>query len=161
MGERISIYDTTLRDGLQREGLSLSVGEQLAIAVRLAEFGVEYLEAGFPASNPKYGELFGLLEREDLGATRLAAFGMTRRRGVTPEKDPAVRGLADSFAPVITIVGKTWDLHIEKVTRVTREENLRMIEESVAFLVSQRKEVVYDAEHFFDAYDAHPEYALD
>jgi 2-isopropylmalate synthase len=81
VAERVHIYDTTLRDGLQREGLSLAVGEQLAVAVRLAEFGVEYLEAGFPASNPKYGELFGLLEREDLGATRLAAFGMTRRRG--------------------------------------------------------------------------------
>ena len=161
MAERISIYDTTLRDGMQREGLSLSVGEQLAVAVRLAGFGVEYLEAGFPASNPKYGELFTLLEREDLRSTKLAAFGMTRRRGVVPEKDPAIRGLAESFAPVITIVGKTWDLHIEKVTRVSREENLRMIEESVAFLVSQRKEVVYDAEHFFDAYDAHPDYALD
>lgn len=161
MGERIVIYDTTLRDGMQREGLSLSVGEQLAVAVRLAEFGVEYLEAGFPASNPKYGELFTLLEREDLGATRLAAFGMTRRRGVAAEQDPAIRGLAESFAPVITLVGKTWDLHLERVTRVTREENLRMIEESVAFLVSQGKEVVYDAEHFFDAFDAHPDYALD
>jgi 2-isopropylmalate synthase len=161
MPERVVIYDTTLRDGLQREGLSLSVGEQLAIALRLAEFGVEYLEAGFPASNPKYGELFGLLEREDLGSTRLAAFGMTRRRGTPAEGDPAMRGLAESFAPVITIVGKTWDLHIEKVTRVSREENLRMIEESVAFLVRQGKEVVYDAEHFFDAYGAHPEYALD
>ena len=161
MADRVLIYDTTLRDGMQREGLSLSVGEQLAVAVRLAEFGVEYLEAGFPASNPKYGELFTLLEREDLGATRLAAFGMTRRRGVATERDPAIRGLADSFAPVITLVGKTWDLHLERVTRVTREENLRMIEESVAFLVSQGKEVVYDAEHFFDAYDAHPGYALD
>jgi 2-isopropylmalate synthase len=161
MPERVAIYDTTLRDGMQREGLSLTVGEQLAIAVRLAEFGVEYLEAGFPASNPKYGELFRLLEREDLGATRLAAFGMTRRRGTPAEQDPAMRGLAESFAPVITIVGKTWDLHIEKVTRVSREENLRMIEESVAFLVRQGKEVVYDAEHFFDAYDAHPDYALE
>ena len=161
MSERVAIYDTTLRDGMQREGLSLSVGEQLAIAVRLADFGVDYLEAGFPASNPKYGELFGLLEREDLGETRLAAFGMTRRRGVAAADDPAMRGLAESFAPVITIVGKTWDLHIEKVTRVSREENLRMIEESVAFLVGQGKEVVYDAEHFFDAFHAHPEYALD
>ena len=161
MSERVAIYDTTLRDGMQREGLSLSVGEQLAIAVRLADFGVDYLEAGFPASNPKYGELFGLLEREDLGETRLAAFGMTRRRGVAAADDPAMRGLAESFAPVITIVGKTWDLHIEKVTRVSREENLRMIEESVAFLVGQGKEVVYDAEHFFDAFHAHPDYALD
>jgi 2-isopropylmalate synthase len=161
MGERVHIYDTTLRDGLQREGLSLSVGEQLAIAVRLAGFGVDYLEAGFPASNPKYGELFGLLEREDLGATRLAAFGMTRRRGTATSDDPAMRGLAESFAPVATIVGKTWELHIEKVTRVSPEENLRMIEESCAFLTSQGKEVVYDAEHFFEAYAAHPGYALD
>jgi len=161
VNDRVVIYDTTLRDGMQREGLSLSVGEQLAVAVRLAEFGVEYIEAGFPASNPKYGELFGLLEREDLGDTRLAAFGMTRRRGTPAQDDPAMRGLAESFAPVITIVGKTWDLHIEKVTRVSREENLRMIEESVSFLVRQGKEVVYDAEHFFDAFAAHPEYALD
>jgi 2-isopropylmalate synthase len=161
MPERVAVYDTTLRDGMQREGLSLTVGEQLAIAVRLAGFGVEYLEAGFPASNPKYGELFRLLEREDLGVTRLAAFGMTRRRGIRAEEDPAMRGLAESFAPVATLVGKTWDLHIEKVTRVSREENLRMIEESVAFLVAQGKEVVYDAEHFFHAYEAHPGYALD
>jgi 2-isopropylmalate synthase len=160
MSERVRIYDTTLRDGMQREGLSLSVGEQLSLALRLAAFGVDYIEAGFPASNPKYGELFGRLEREDLGAARLAAFGMTRRRGVPAHEDPAIRGLAESFAPVVTLVGKTWDLHIQKVTRVTPEENLAMIEESIAFLVSQDKEVIYDAEHFFDAYDAHPEYAL-
>jgi 2-isopropylmalate synthase len=159
--ERVHIYDTTLRDGMQREGLSLSVGEQLTLALRLAEFGVDYLEAGFPASNPKYGELFRLLEHEDLGPTRLAAFGMTRRRDTGPGDDPAIRGLAECAAPVITLVGKTWDLHIERVTRVSREENLRMIEESVAFLRAQGKEVVYDAEHFFDAFDAHPAYAID
>ena len=85
---------------------------------------------------------------------------MTRRRGTAAHEDPAIRGLAESFAPVVTLVGKTWDLHIQKVTRVTPEENLAMIEESIAFLVSQGKEVIYDAEHFFDAYDAHPEYAL-
>jgi 2-isopropylmalate synthase len=161
VSDLVLIYDTTLRDGMQREGLSLSVGEQLAVAVRLADYGIDYIEAGFPASNPKYGELFGLLEDEDLGSARLAGFGMTRRRGVAASDDPALRGLAESFAPVATIVGKTWDLHIEKVTRVSREENLRMIEESVAFLVSQGKEVVYDAEHFFDAHAAHPEYAID
>ena len=161
MSELIAIYDTTLRDGMQREGLSLSVGEQLDVALRLADYGFDYLEAGFPASNPKYGELFRRLEGEDLGATRLAAFGMTRRRGVAASEDPALRGLAECAAPVATLVGKTWDLHIEKVTRVTREENLRMIEESVAFLVAAGKEVVYDAEHFFDAFEAHPGYALD
>ena len=136
VSEMIAIYDTTLRDGMQREGLSLSVGEQLDVALRLADYGFDYLEAGFPASNPKYGELFRRLEGEDLGATRLAAFGMTRRRGVAASEDPAMRGLAECAAPVATLVGKTWDLHIEKVTRVSREENLRMIEESVAFLVA-------------------------
>ncbi|MEQ8834633.1 MAG: citramalate synthase [Miltoncostaeaceae bacterium] len=161
MSDRVLIYDTTLRDGMQREGLSLSVGEQLAVAMRLADFGVDYLEAGFPASNPKYGELFRRLEDEDLGTTRLAAFGMTRRRDTAAGDDPAMRGLAECMAPVITLVGKTWDLHIERITRVSREENLRMIEESVAFLVAQGKEVVYDAEHFFDAYEAHPDYAIE
>ena len=161
MSERVAIYDTTLRDGMQREGLSLSAGEQLAIAVRLAEVGVDYLEAGFPASNPKYGELFGLLAEEDLGTTRVAAFGMTRRRGVSADADPAVRGLAECFAPVVTVVGKTWDLHLQKVTKVGRPENLAMIGETVTFLAGEGKEVVYDAEHFFDAYLAHADYALD
>ena len=161
MTDRVLIYDTTLRDGMQREGLSLSVGEQMAVAHRLAEFGVHYLEAGFPASNPKYGELFERLEREDLGETKVAAFGMTRRKHTAPGDDPAMRGLAECFAPVITIVGKTWDLHLEKVTKVDRPENLAMISESVDFLVREGKEVDYDAEHFFDAYRAHPDYALD
>jgi 2-isopropylmalate synthase len=158
---RILLYDTTLRDGMQREGMSLTVGEQIAIARQIAELGVQYIEAGFPQSNPKEAELFRLLEEEDLGDARIAAFGMTRRRDTTADGDPALRGLAECFAPVATLVGKTWDLHLEKALRVTREENLRIIEESVAFLVRQGKEVVYDAEHFFDAYRAHPEYALD
>lgn len=161
MSEMVLLYDTTLRDGMQREGLSLSAGEQLDIALRLAEFGMHYVEAGFPASNPKYGELFELLAREDFGSTKIAAFGMTRRRGVLPEEDPAVRGLAECFAPVVTIVGKTWDLHLEKVTKVSREENLAMIGDSTAFLAREGKEVIYDAEHFFDAYRAHPDYALE
>ncbi len=160
MSERIAVYDTTLRDGMQREGMSLSVGEQLSIALRLAEIGVDYIEAGFPSSNPKDSELFDLLEREDLGDTRVAAFGMTRRRDLAAHEDPGLRIMVECFAPVSTIVGKTWDLHLEKVIRVSREDNLRMIADSVAFLLSQGKEVVYDAEHFFDAYRAHPDYAL-
>jgi 2-isopropylmalate synthase len=159
--DSILLYDTTLRDGLQREGMSLSVEEQIAIARRLAEIGMHYIEAGFPMSNPKHAEMFDALEREDLGTTRIAAFGMTRRKGVQAHEDPAMNGLADCYAPVITIVGKTWDLHIEKVIRVDRAENLAMIAESVEFLVRQGKEVVYDAEHFFDAYLAHPDYAVE
>ena len=159
--EQVAIYDTTLRDGMQREGLSLSVAEQVAIAGRIAGFGLHYIEAGFPESNPKYGELFRALEREDLGETVVAAFGMTRRRGMAPGDDAAMRGLAECFAPVTTIVGKTWDLHLEVVTKVSRADNLAMISESVDFLVHEGKDVVYDAEHFFDAYRAHPDYALD
>ena len=157
----ISLYDTTLRDGLQREGLSLTVGEQIAIAHQVAALGVDYIEAGFPESNPKEAELFRRLEQEDFGDARVAAFGMTRRRDTTPDTDAALRGLAECFAPVATVVGKTWDLHLVKAIKVTPEENLRIIEESVAFLVRQGKEVIYDAEHFFDAYRAHAGYALD
>ena len=158
---RVAIYDTTLRDGQQREGMSLTVGEQLAIAVRLADFGVDYVEAGFPSSNPKERELFAALEREDLRGTKVAAFGMTRRRDVSADADEGLRELAGSWVTVTTIVGKTWDLHLEKVLKVDRAENLRLIEESVAFLAGLGKEVIYDAEHFFDAYRAHPEYAID
>ena len=158
---RVAIYDTTLRDGQQREGMSLTVGEQLAIAVRLAEFGVDYIEAGFPSSNPKERELFNALERENITKAKIAAFGMTRRRDTTADTDPALRDLAASFVPVATLVGKTWDLHLQKVLKVDRAENLAMIEDSVAFLVAQGKEVIYDAEHFFDAYRAHPDYAID
>jgi 2-isopropylmalate synthase len=159
--DQVVLYDTTLRDGMQREGLSLTVGEQVAIAQRLAEMGIHYLEAGFPSSNPKERELFAALAREDLGQARVAAFGMTRRRDQRADRDPGLRELAESFAPVATVVGKTWDLHLQKVLRVDRAENLAIIEESVAFLASAGKEVVYDAEHFFDAYRAHPDYALD
>ena len=127
--DRITLYDTTLRDGMQREGMSLAVGEKLAIALRLAELGIDYIEAGFPSSNPKETELFSLLEREDLGESRLAAFGMTRRRDSAADADPALRGLAECAAPVATIVGKTWDLHLEKVLRVPRAENLAIIED--------------------------------
>jgi 2-isopropylmalate synthase len=159
--ETILLYDTTLRDGLQREGMSLSVDEQVAIARRIADIGMHYIEAGFPMSNPKHAEMFDALDGLDLGDTKIAAFGMTRRKGVVAGADPAMVGLAECYAPVITIVGKTWDLHIEKVIKVDRAENLKMIEESVAFLRNEGKEVIYDAEHFFDAFAAHPDYAVD
>ncbi len=147
----IVLYDTTLRDGMQREGLSVSVEEKIRIARRLADLGIHVIEGGFPGSNPKDEEFFRRLEREHLGDTTIAAFGMTRAKGETAERDPKLRVLAESWAPMATIVGKTWDLHVEKVLRVDREENLRMIAESVAFLCAQGKRVTYDAEHFFDA----------
>src|SRR5436309_7559949 len=148
----IQLYDTTLRDGMQGEGMSLSAAEKLRVAHRLDELGVDLIEAGFPSSNPKELELFSLLAAETFSHASIAAFGMTRRRGVDAAEDPALRVLADCFAPVCTLVGKTWALHLEKVVRVDREENLRMIAESVAFLAAQGKRVVYDAEHFFDGF---------
>src|SRR5437868_303839 len=156
----IELYDTTLRDGMQGEGMSLSAGEKLRVAHRLDELGVDLIEAGFPASNPKELELFELLARERFDHAQIAAFGATRRRDTGPDRDPALRVLADCFAPVCTVVGKTWVLHLDKVVRVDRDENLRMIEETVAFLVGQGKRVIYDAEHFFDGFADDPAYAL-
>jgi 2-isopropylmalate synthase len=157
---KIELYDTTLRDGMQGEGMSLSAQEKLRVAHRLDELGIDVVEAGFPSSNPKELELFGLLARERFAHAQIAAFGMTRRRDTRAEDDPALRVLADCFAPVCTLVGKTWSLHLQKVVKVDREENLRMISESVAFLVAAGKQVVYDAEHFFDGFADDPSYAL-
>jgi 2-isopropylmalate synthase len=157
---RIELYDTTLRDGMQGEGMSLSAEEKLRVAHRLDELGIDLIEAGFPSSNPKELALFDLLAREQLRQASVAAFGMTRRRGQRADQDPALRVLAECFAPVCTVVGKTWDLHLRKVVRVDPEENLRMISDSVAFLVGHGKRVVYDAEHFFDAFAADAIYAL-
>jgi 2-isopropylmalate synthase len=155
----IQLYDTTLRDGMQGEDMSLSAEEKLRVAHRLDALGIHLIEAGFPSSNPKELELFELLAREQFLTADIAAFGMTRRRETRAEDDPALRVLADCFAPVCTLVGKTWGLHVEKVVKVDRDENLRMIEESVAFLVAQGKRVVYDAEHCFDGWRDDPEYA--
>ena len=160
MSPRVSIYDTTLRDGMQGEGMSLSVDEKVRVAHALDSLGIDLIEAGFPASNPKEEALFDLLSRETFENARIVAFGMTRRRDVAAEDDPALRLLADSFAPVCTLVGKTWSLHLEKVTHVDPRENLDMIADSVAFLVAQGKRVIYDAEHFFDGYRDDPDYAL-
>jgi 2-isopropylmalate synthase len=156
----VSIYDTTLRDGMQGEGMSLSADEKVRVAHALDELGVHLIEAGFPSSNPKEEALFELLAGETFATSEIAAFGMTRRRHSKAEDDPALRLLADSFAPVCTLVGKTWSLHLEKVTQVEPEENLRMIADSVGWLVEQGKRVVYDAEHFFDGFRDEPAYAL-
>jgi 2-isopropylmalate synthase len=157
----IELYDTTLRDGMQGEGMSLSAEEKLRVAHRVDELGIDLIEAGFPGSNPKELELFELLAGERFEHASIAAFGMTRRRDVrVASEDPALRVLADSFVPVCTLVGKTWGLHLEKVVKVDREENLRMITDSIGFLVGAGKRVVYDAEHFFDGFADDPGYAL-
>jgi 2-isopropylmalate synthase len=156
----ILAYDTTLRDGMQGEGMSLSVDEKVRVAHALDDLGIHLIEAGFPASNPKESELFELLSGESFTNASIAAFGMTRRRDRAAEQDEGLRTVAESFAPVCTLVGKTWSLHLEKVTQVDPEDNLRMIADSVGFLAGESKRVIYDAEHFFDAFRDDPEYAL-
>ncbi len=160
--EQVTLYDTTLRDGMQGEGMSLSAAEKARVVGALDALGVRLIEAGFPSSNPKEIELFGMLSELKLEQATICAFGMTRRRDVaTAEDDPALRVLVECFAPVVTLVGKTWGLHLEKVTRVSREENLAMIADSVAFCRAEGKRVVYDAEHFFDGFREDPGYALE
>jgi 2-isopropylmalate synthase len=154
------LYDTTLRDGMQGPGMSLSVEEKLRVAHALDSLGFHFIEGGFPSSNPKEIEFFSALAGEQFECAEIAAFGMTRRKGVAAEDDEALHVLVDSFAPVATIVGKTWSLHLEKVIKVSREENLAMIGESVAFLTGAGKRVIYDAEHFFDAFADDPGYAV-
>ncbi len=156
----IQLYDATLRDGMQGEGMSLSAEEKLRVAHALDDLGIELIEAGFPASNPKERELFELLASEQFNNAEIAAFGMTRRRELSAGEDPALALIADSIAPVCTIVGKTWTLHLEKVVKVDRAENLRMIADSVEFLRAQGKRVIYDAEHYFDGWRAEPAYAI-
>jgi len=157
---QIELYDTTLRDGMQGEGMSLSAEEKVRVAHRLDELGIDLIEAGFPSSNPKEQELFELLAGETFAHAQIAGFGMTRRRGASAPDDPALRVLVDCFTPVCTLVGKTWALHLEKVVKVDREENLRMIAESIEFLVAEGKRVIYDAEHFFDGFADDAAYAL-
>jgi 2-isopropylmalate synthase len=156
----IEIYDTTLRDGTQGEGISLSLQDKLQITARLDEIGVEYVEGGYPLSNDKDGEYFRRVQALSLSHTRICAFGMTRRRGVSAAQDPGMKALLDSGAPVCTIVGKTSDFHATRVLRVSLEENLDMIRDSVAYLARAGREVIYDAEHFFDGCKANREYAL-
>jgi 2-isopropylmalate synthase len=157
----IELYDATLRDGMGGGGLSLTAEEKLRVVHALDALGIDLIEAGFPSSNPKEQELFELLEDEQLQHAEIVAFGMTRRRGTRAEQDEGLRILAGSFAPACTLVGKSSVAHVERVLRVSREENLAMIGESIAFLVGQGKRVLFDAEHFFDGYALDSAYALD
>ncbi|MGA8747145.1 MAG: citramalate synthase [Solirubrobacterales bacterium] len=159
--EQVKLYDTTLRDGMQGEGMSLSAPEKVRVVSALDALGVQLIEAGFPSSNPKEVELFGLLSELELTQATICAFGMTRRRDVPAEEDPALRTLVECFAPVVTLVGKTWALHLEMVTRASRQENLAMIADSVAFCRAHGKRVIYDAEHFFDGFRDDQAYALE
>lgn len=158
-GERIFIYDTTLRDGAQQAGLAFSLKDKLRILERLDDFGLDYVEGGWPGSNPKDLEFFRQARKMRL-RTRLVAFGSTRRPGTTAARDRLVRALLDAGTQVVTVFGKTWDLHVVSALQTTLEENLAMIEDTVAYLKRHVPEVIYDAEHFFDGYRSNPDYAL-
>lgn len=157
---RIQIYDTTLRDGSQGEGVNFSLQDKLLITQKLDDLGVDYIEGGYPLSNPKDAEYFQQVRDLPLKHARIAAFGMTRRKACAPEDDTCLQALRDSLAPVCTVVGKTWDLQVFEVLRVDEAENLAMIRDSVGFLKAEGRELIYDAEHFFDGFRANPEFAL-
>jgi 2-isopropylmalate synthase len=158
---RIQIYDTTLRDGSQGEGINFSLQDKLLITRRLDDLGVDFIEGGYPLSNPKDFEYFQQVRKIPLKNARIAAFGMTRRKNVKPQNDTCLKALLDSQAPVITLVGKTWDLHVREVVGTTLEENLHMIADSVAYCKGQGREVLFDAEHFFVGFKHNPDYALE
>ncbi|MBI2809192.1 MAG: citramalate synthase [Planctomycetes bacterium] len=160
--KRIQIYDTTLRDGSQGEGINFSLQDKLLITRRLDEFGVDYIEGGYPLSNPKDFEYFQEVRKLPLKHARVVAFGMTRRKNCDPATDTCLKALVDSQAAVITIVGKTWDMHVTDVLGATLDENLNMIADSVRHCKSQPHvdEVIYDAEHFFDGFKANADYAI-
>lgn len=158
--KRVEIYDTTLRDGTQSEGVSFSVEDKLRIARRLDEFGINYIEGGWPGSNKKDEEFFKRVATMKWRHAKIAAFGSTRRAKNTVENDPNLQTLLQSKAPVCTIFGKTWDLHVKAALGIDLDQNLTLIRESVAFLIHHGRRVIYDAEHFFDGFKADPEYAL-
>lgn len=160
MKSQIEIYDTTLRDGSQGEGINFSVTDKLRIAEKLDAFGVHYIEGGWPGSNPKDMEFFAQARRRKWRNAEIAAFSMTRRKGVAVEKDDLMRQILEAETPVVTIVGKTWLLHVTEVLRAKPDENLSMIADTVRYLKDNGKTVMYDAEHSFDGYKDEPEYAL-
>jgi 2-isopropylmalate synthase len=157
---RIRVYDTTLRDGSQGEGVNFSLQDKFLLTRRLDELGIDFIEGGYPLSNPKDFEYFQEVRKLPLRHARITAFGMTRRKGVAAADDTCIKALLESQAPVVTLVGKTWDLHVRDVLNTTPEENLHMIADSVACCKRAGREVFYDAEHFFDGFRHNPRYAL-
>jgi len=160
LGRKVAIYDTTLRDGTQSEGVSFSTEDKLDITRRLDQFGMDYIEGGWPGSNPKDQAFFEAASRMRFEHARLVAFGSTRKASAKASEDANLRALVESKAPCVAVFGKSWDHHVKNALKVALEDNLEMIADSVAYLKDHGLEVVYDAEHFFDGYKANPEYAL-
>jgi len=161
MNNRIEIYDTTLRDGTQGESINFSVTDKIRIAEALDELGVDYIEGGWPGSNPRDVAFFNEARSLKLRKARVAAFGATRRRSLSCDNDPNIQALISAGVPVVTIFGKSWELHVSDALRITPQENLELIEDSVRYLSARVDAVIYDAEHFFDGYKSNSEYALD
>lgn len=160
MTRTVQIYDTTLRDGTQAENFNLSVTDKIRISHKLDKLGIDYIEGGWPGSNPLAVEFFKAMQNETLKHTKLAAFGATRMFSNPIEKDKSTQALLDAKTPVITIFGKTWDIHVHDALRIELEDNLLIIEETLAYLKPHVEELFYDAEHFFDGFKKNPEYAL-
>lgn len=161
LDKKIVIYDSTLRDGAQAEGISFTVNDKLRIAARLDEFGVDYIEAGNPGSNPKDLEFFQKIKDMELKRARITAFGSTRRAGIRPQDDANLQSLLKAETQAVAIFGKTWDFHVSEIIRTTLEENLAMISDTVSYLKQLGKEVIFDGEHFFDGFNANPTYAME
>src|SRR5262249_55530247 len=157
---RIQLYDTTLRDGAQSEDVRFTLDDKLRITERLDDLGIHYVEGGWRGSNPRDEEFLRAVRGLRLRQTKIAAFGATRRAGIRAEADRNLEALLRAATPVVTIVGKTWDLHVRDDLRIPLEENLDVIRDSVAFLASRVAEVIFDAEHFFDGWLRNPDYAL-
>src|SRR6266542_6769324 len=160
MTERIEIYDTTLRDGMQGESVNFSVEDKYRIVEQLDSLGVDFIEGGWPGSNPRDVAFFEGVRRLKLGTARIAAFGATRRNALTCAGDPSIQALLKAETPIVTIFGKSWLLHVTDALRLSPEENLEIIEDTVRYLSARVACLVYDAEHFFDGYTTDPEYAL-
>ena len=160
MMETVKIYDTTLRDGMQAEGVSFSLADKLLIAKRLDEFGLDYIEGGFPLSNPKEAEFFKVLGETKLANSKVVAFGSTKRKDTKAGDDIGLGALLDCGTPTVTLVGKSWDMHVTNVLRCSLDANLAICSESVEYIKGKGKEVIFDAEHFFDGYKENPEYAM-
>ena len=158
--KKVIVYDTTLRDGTQCEGVSMSAAAKLRMAEKMDSFGIDIIEGGWPGSNPRDMAFFEQIKNVKLAHARISAFGSARRAGVTVEDDVQIALLLRAGTEYITIFGKTWLLHVTDVIKTTPEENLKMIEDSVRYLCANGRKVIYDAEHFFDGYKDNPDYAL-
>ncbi len=158
--KKIELYDTTLRDGAQTWGITFSLDDKLRIAQKLDELGIDLIEGGYPGSNPKDRRFFKAVKDMSFKHARIAAFGSTSRADTSPDKDAQIASLIETGAQTVTVVGKSWDLHVREILAVSLARNIQMIEESLTYLRSHFSQVIFDAEHFFDGFKRNPEYAL-